>query len=312
MPAVALVQKKLLHILFFLFPLTFLCQTKTFKEVNNKWGIKEKEQIIIKPVYDTIFNFDTTGKVCLACFKQKSVNANRFIKTPNITYKCNYLDKKGKFLTIKLENGDTTSIFTLLKVSPKQLRENDKYFIAAIKTNKYLLDKDFKQITVKPYTEIYYTNDYRFFMAEIVNEGNVILKGLIDVNEKEIVPFLYSNVKINSRDSLIVGCSAGIGFNREDDIFNFDGKKLDSYKRHIDMAIKGYVIHKIFEPKEYYIIYNTTTKEENIVYSEEMQLYTTDELLMRNDDHWFTYNLITHKKKSFDYKQYKKQHSEKN
>lgn len=303
--------KGFLHILLLLIPASFISQTHVFKEVN-KWGIKENESVIIKPVYDTIFNFDSTGRVCLACFKQKTVSANRFIKTPNIIYRCNYLNKKGGHLTIKPENSDTTSIFTLLKVSVKQYNENDTYFIAAIKNIKYLIDKDFKQVTAKPYTEIYYTIDPGFFMAEIVTEGNVILKGLIDQNEKEIIPFNYSNIKINPRDSLIVGCSAGIGFNREDDIYSCEGKKIDSYHRHIDMALKGYVIHKIFEPKEYYIIYNIQTKEENIVYAEEARIYTEEELLMRNDDHWFTYNLITHKKKSFDYKQYKKQHSEKN
>lgn len=300
-----------LHIFLFLFSLTAFCQTQVFKEAN-KWGIKKKDSVVIKPVFDTIFNFDTTGRVCLACFKQKSVSQNRFIRTPNLTFKCNYLNKKGERLIIKPENADTISVFSLLKVSVKQYTENNSYFIVAIKNNKFLVNKNFKQVTTKPYSEIYYTSSPEFFMAEIVTEGNVILKGLIDKDEKEIIPFNYSNIKINNRDSLIVGCSAGIGFNREDDIYNCNGKKLDSYKRHIDMAIKDYVIHKIFEPKEYYIIYNTKTKEENIVYSQEIQLYTSEELLMRNDDHWFTYNLVTHKKKSFDYKQYKKQNSEKN
>ena len=65
---------------FLIFANELRSQTVPFKQ-NLKWGIKENETVIIKPVYDTIFNFDFTGKVCLACFKARGVSANKFIKT---------------------------------------------------------------------------------------------------------------------------------------------------------------------------------------------------------------------------------------
>ncbi|MCE3228785.1 MAG: hypothetical protein K0S32_3336 [Bacteroidetes bacterium] len=292
--------KRILYIVILFVSLDALCQTQTFKD-GKKWGIKENEKTLIAPFYDTIFNFDAAGKVCLACHKAKPVNNNRFIKLTGPTYNCNYLNKKGERLIITNAIGDTASVFALGKNAVKQYQEDPKYIIAGIKDKKYLTDKNFKQITAKDYTEIYFTDHPEFIMAEIKTEGNMILKGLLDLNEKEIIPFLYSNIKILP-DSIIVACSAGVGVNREDDIYNYAGKKLDSYRRHIDLVTKDYVIHKIFEPKEYYIIYNTKTKEEKMVYAEQAQLYEGEELLMANDDHWFTYNMATGKKKSYDHK----------
>lgn len=294
--------KKLIYLLFVICSGNAFCQTETFKELT-KWGIKENDKVIIKPVYDTAFNFDNNGKVCLVCNKAKTPSANRFIRVMSVTYNCNYLDKTGKRLMIIPYGSDTAcSIFSLTKQAVKQYTEDPKYIIVSVKGRRFLVTKDFKQITFKEYSEINYTGDPNFLIAEIKNEANVVFKGLIDLNEKEIVPFIYSNIKLNTRDSLIIACSAGMGANREDDIYNYSGKKVDSYRRHIDMATKNYVIHKIFEPKEYYIIYNPKTKEEHVVYSEEVQLHTGEELLMRNDDHWFTYDMITGLKKPFEQK----------
>lgn len=276
------------------------CQTLLFKELN-KWGIKENEKIIIKPVYDTAFNFDESGKICLVCNKGNKPSTNRFIKATGTTYFCNYLNREAKRLMIIPEGSDTAcSIFSLTDQGVKQYQENSKYVIASIKNRKYLVTKDFKQITYKNYSEIYFVSEPGFILAEIKNEGNVILKGLIDLKEKTVVPFLYSNIKLNTQDSLIIACSAGIGLNREDDVYNYEGKKLSSCHRHIDMATPKFIIHKLFEPKEYFIIYNIETKEEKVVYGQELQLRKDDELLIRNGDQWFIYNMITNAKTSFD------------
>lgn len=275
-------------------------QTEVFKE-NNKWGIREKNEVIIKPVYDTAFNFDPAGKVCMVCYKSKNVPNNRFIKMTTTTYNCNYLNKSGKRLMVMPSGMDSAcSVFSLTKDAVKQYQEDPKYIIATIKNRKFLVTKDFKEITYKEYSDIHFTDDPNFLMGEIKTEGNVILKGLIDFNEKEIIPFLYTNIKLNRRDSLIIACSAGLGPTREDDIFSYEGKKLDSYHRHIDFATKHFIIHKIFEPKEYYLIYNPENKEEKIVYSEEASILQGEELLMRNEDHWFTYDMTTNKKKPYD------------
>ncbi|MCW3075728.1 MAG: hypothetical protein JWO32_337 [Bacteroidetes bacterium] len=292
--------KKLICLVAFFYSYLSHCQTLPFKELN-KWGIKENEKVIIKPVYDTAFNFDEWGKVCMVCNKGNRPSANKFIKVMGTTYFCNYLNRQGKRLMIIPEGSDTAcSIFSLTSQAVNQYQEDSKYIVATVKNRKYLVTKDFKQVTYKDYSEIYFTSEPGFIMPEIKNEGNVILKGLIDLQEKTIIPFLYSNIKFNTHDSLIIACSAGIGINREDDVYNYTGKKLAGYRRHVDMATPKFIIHKIFEPKEYYIIYNNDTKEEKIIYGQELQLRQNDEVLIKNGDQWFTYNMVTNAKTSFD------------
>jgi hypothetical protein len=274
------------------------CQTTSFKE-NLKWGIKENEKVIIKPVYDTVFNFDNSGKVCLACFKAKAPSANKFIKTVTVTYSCNYLNKAGEKLKIKTDETDTCTVFALGKTTIKQYNEDPNYFIVSSKNKKYLIGKNFSQSITKGYNEIYLTSEPKFIITEIKNEENIVYTGLIDLKGDEVIPFQYSGVKVNNKDSVIVGCSAGIGVNGDDDIYDYSGKKLASYKRHIDMATKNFVIYKIFYPKEYYILLNLKNKEETIFSADEVVPYEKDEVLLRTKNEWFVFNLASKKRKPY-------------
>lgn len=273
-------------------------QTLPFKE-NLKWGIKENEKVIIKPVYDTVFNFDNSGKVCLACFKAKAPSANKFIKTVSVTYSCNYLNKLGEKLKIKTDDADTCTVFALGKTTIKQYTENLSYFIVSSKSKKYLIGKDFGQPIAKGYNEIYLTSEPGFVITEIKSEANIVYTGLIDLKGDEVIPFQYSGIKVNNKDSIIVGCSAGIGINGDDDIFDYNGKKLASYKRHIDMATKNFVIYKIFEPKEYYILLNLKNKEETIFNADEVTPFEKDEVLLRTKNDWFVFNLASKQRKLY-------------
>lgn len=296
-----LILKAILRILIFFFLIfakELRSQTTPFKQ-NLKWGIKENETLIIKPVYDTIFNYDATGKVCLACFKAKGVSANKFIKTYTTVYSCNYLNKKGETLKIKTEEADTCSVFSLGKTAVKQFNDDPNYFVLSSKSKKYLVSKDFTQPIFKGYSELYLNATPKFIIAEIKNEAGISYKGLIDLNEQQVVPFLYSGIKINPIDSLIVGCSAGVGNNGDDDIYDYTGKKLTSYKRHIDMATTNFVVHKIFEPREYYILLNAKTKEETIFSADEVLPNKKDEVLMRIKNEWFTFDLTSKQRKPF-------------
>lgn len=296
---------RLLNIILLFYSFSACAQSSVFKE-GNKWGIKENDKLIIPAVYDTVFNFDRNANVCLACVKTKQVPANRFVKSNAVSYNCFYLNRKAERLVLKNESYDTLGVFSLTKNAVPQYQNDPDFFIASVKDKKFLVKKDFTQITKRDYNEISAAEGTAFFLVEQKTEGNQILKGLIDINENSIVPVLYSNVKINMRDSLLVGCSAGLGQGREDDVYDFSGKKLAGYKRHIDIATKKFIVHKIWEPKEYYIIYNIETKEEQVVYSEEVKLHTNEELLMRNENHWFTYELKTGKKKAYETKNIKK------
>jgi hypothetical protein len=292
------IRFNILVISLLIFAQDLVSQTMPFKD-NLKWGIKEHESIIIKPVYDTIFDFDNSGKVCLACYKTKGLSANKFIKTYTTVYACNYLNKQAGKLKIKTSENDTCTVFSLGKNSVKQFNEDQKFFIVGSKSKKYLVNKDFSQVTFKGYHEIYPTTEPKLFITEIKNEAGIIYTGLINFNEEQLIPFNYSGIKVNNIDSLIICCSAGLGGSGEDDIYDYSGKKISSYRRHIDMATKNFVIHKIFEPKEYYILLNVKSKEETIFNAEEIVPFEKDEILMRVKSDWFIFNLETKGRKPY-------------
>lgn len=271
-------------------------QTQTFKE-NLKWGIKENETVIIPAVYDTIFNFDSTQKVCMACYKIKSASASKFIKVMTTTYVCRYLNKKNEKLIVRNLNNDTSSVFAYTKHSLKQYIGNSPFFVVSTKDKKKnLLTKSFKQLTFNGYYDINPSPDPGFYFTHFMNEGDIILAGLVNDREEEIVPANYSTIKINTSDSLIIACSAGVRINADDEVFNYNGKKLLGTFRHLDFATKNFLIHKIFEPKEYYIFYNMASREEKTIMADEVKLLEHDTLLIRQKNDWYVYDLKTNQK----------------
>lgn len=280
----------------FLFVNTFNGQTVAFKE-QGKWGIKENEKIIISPKYDTIFNFAPDGDVCLACFVLDIANANKFIKSHTKKLTCNYLNKRNQALKITLDSGDSSTVFSFGNTTLDQLYENPSGFVVAAHGKKYLIDKNFKQLTFNGYEDVNFSLDKNFYHAAKMNEFEKVHAGLIDIHEREVIPFHYSKIKLNPVDSLISCCAAGVGNNLEDDVFDFSGKKIESYRRHVDLATKNFIIHKLFEPKELYIIYDLKTKEEKNLKADEVYFFDHDEILIKIKNDWYVYNLITSQKK---------------
>lgn len=277
-------------------------QTTVFSE-NHRWGIKEKSTILVAPIYDSVFNFDESGKVCMVCFKLKTAApANKIIRVNN-SYKiyCNYLDRSGKKLNIKTDDQDTCTVFSLGKSSFKQYTEYTNSFVVAVKGKKYMVGKDFKQITFKGYHDVSPSVDPGFYNVQVMDENEVVLAGLIDRNESFVIPAAYSHIKINPADSLIIACTAGVRTGADDDVFNYEGKKRDSYRRHVEMATKNFVIEKIFEPKEHFVIVNLRTKEEKNLQANEVYFYEQDEILIRIKDDWYVYDLKTDQKKPKQY-----------
>ncbi len=255
--------------------------------------------MIIKPVYDTIFNFDSTGVVCLACYKSKSASTNKFIKVTTTTYACNYLNKKSERLVIRNVANDTFSVFSINKNTIKNYSGNSPYFTVLSKGKKHLLYKNFQQITFKGYHDISFSPDKKFYFTSIVNEGDIVLAGLTNEREEEVIPHQYSIIKMNTSDSLIVACSAGVRIHAEDEVFDYTGKKIIGTYRHIDMATKHFLIHKIYDAKEYYILYNMSTKEEKTLNADELKILEHYEILIRQKNDWFIYDLNTNLKKPF-------------
>jgi hypothetical protein len=278
----------------------FFAQTKVFKE-GTKWGIKENETVLIAPLYDSIFNFDKEGKVCLACYKLRTVSNNKIMKTVNVTFNCRYLNKQNKKLVIQNKRGDTCSVFNLSKHAVELYNDNPHHFVASAKGKRFLIDKELNQLTFKGYYDISTSVDPNFYITKQMDENEVIHAGVIDTKENEVVPYLYTSIKINPVDSLIMGCTAGLTNASEDDIYLYSGKKRDSYHRHVELATKHYVIQKILEPKEHFVIYNCITKEEKNLQASEVHFFEQDQLLIKWKGDWYVYDLLTDQKTEKQY-----------
>jgi hypothetical protein len=284
------------YILFLLGFTPLLSQTVPFRE-NSKWGIKENDVIVVPPRYDTVFNFDSQGKVCMGCFKIKTASANKFIKVVSTSYSCNYLNKENKRLRIRMEGNDTNSVFSLGKTTLKLYNDNPDLFIVTAKNKKHVVRKDFTQVTFNGYHDISLSPDPAFYITQLMEESETVFTGLINTKEELVIPYQYSGIKINTFDSLIIACSAGVRDNANDDIYDYKGKVKQSYHRHVDLATRHFIVHKLYDPNEHYIIYNIKTREEKILQADEVQFSTRDEILIRLKHDWYIYNMNTHEKK---------------
>jgi hypothetical protein len=268
-------------------------QTSAVKE--GKWGIKKDNRFIISPVYDTIFNFDESGKVCMACDKIKGGSANKFIKVTSVTYSCRYFNSEGERLSVTINGSDSISHFGLSKNSVQQYQNSFKHFVISYSNKKYLITKDFKQITFKGYKEIEIPIVGDLAIAQKSEDGTV-LTGLINLKEEIIVPFAYSGIKISYYDSLIIACSNGLQAAAEDIIFDLKGKQLYSFKKHIHVATKQFIIFKVFEPKEQFIVSNIETSKEYVLEADDLQTKSTTEVLVKIKKDSFIYNLHSQQK----------------
>ncbi len=288
-------MQRIFFTLSLLFTFQIVVSQQPFKD-NQKWGIKNGENIIIAPLYDTIFNFDKNNKVCMACFKSKSTNTNKFIKVTSINYFCNYLNSDSKRLVIKTSSRDTCSVFQLTKTSVQHYTDYDKVFRVKVNNHMYLIRKDFKQLSFRSYFDIDLCDDPGFYIAQGLNEVDVPMYGLINTKEEIIIPFNYSGIKINPSDSLVMVCGTGYGAGTEDYVFDYSGKKLQSYKHHVELATKEYIVFKTFEPEEYYFSLCLETKEEKKIEAEEIKFYKENTLRLRIGTTWYLYNLKTEEK----------------
>lgn len=271
-------------------------QTAAFRE-NGKWGLSEKGVTRIPAVYDTLVYNDSTGSTCLACYKVMSASANKFIKVLTKSYHCNYLNKSGERLVVKTSGNDTCSVFSLAKHTVRQFTENATYFTAGLKNRKFLIDRNFQQLSFGNYYDISFSADPGFLIARISNDGVIAYTGLLNRKEEEIIPFLYSDIKVNPWDSLIIACSGSLRPGAEDDVYTYEGKKTGAYHRHVELATKNFIIHKLYEPKEVYVIYHLQTKEEKNLTADEALLQNNDELRIRIKNDWYIYNMAKGEKK---------------
>ncbi len=287
-------MKRLLYIFFLLFNCVRLTAQPVAHKENDKWGIRNGNRLVVTPGYDTILPFDSSGKVCLACFKTKKVTATAFIKITTNSYACNYLNAEGRRLIVRNTTNDSSSVFLLGKNTFQQYSGNSNVMTVNVRGIKHLVTKDFTQLSFKGYHNIEMAGDGAFFLCEQKSEGGNIYSGLLNKEERVVVPFRYSSIKINTHDSLIIACSAG--FKGTDDLFDYDGRRITSTQRHLAQANKKYLLQKIFEPDEKYFVLNRVTGTEKDLDADEARL-VMNEVLVRRKKSWFSYNAETGEKK---------------
>lgn len=213
------------------------------------------------------------------------------------TYSCNYFDQNGKRLVIRNQFNDTFSVFSLAKNSIRQYLNNDKYFTVTTKGKKYLLTKDFRQHSFNDYAEIRAAEESGFFVTQVYNEAEVLITGLVNDREEQIIPYSYTDISFNTQDSLIIACAANTLPHATDDVFDYKGKKVQYSRRHIVMATKDFLIQKMYEPKEYYIFLNLQNNAEASVVAEDVHYYQGNEVLIKIKNDWYIYDLKTNQKK---------------
>lgn len=203
----------------------------------------------------------------MACVKSQKGSNNKFIKTNNMVFMCKYLNEENTALVINIGK-DTTAFFQYGKTCYDSYKNHPQYFSVTKNDKKYLIDKSFKQITKKGYDDVYPAEIPSYLYIKKMTTGMSYLEGVINLNEEVIIEPEYTSVKSNPFDSLFFGCTAQLKLMGEDDIFDINGKKLKSVSRHIEYATKHFIIHKVFEPREYYIVYNPTNKKEKSFFAD--------------------------------------------
>lgn len=286
--------------IFLFYCLTNLCGKTLHAQLqreNNKWGFLKENTYLIPPNYDTIFGFDSTNTICLACCRIKTGSVNKFINVRVTSYNCHYYNQSGQSLIIRNQLNDTFSVFSLAKNSIRQYKNTSPFFTATVKGKKYLLTKDFKQQTFNDYAEIRAAEEPGFFVSQLFNEADRLVTGVVNAQEEPIVPFGYTDIRFNTVDSLIIACAANTLPNALDEVFNYKGQRLQQSRRHLEMATKDYLIQKVYEPKECYILVKIENNTETSLVAEEMQYYKGNEVLIRLKNDWYIYDLQTNQKK---------------
>lgn len=231
----------------------------------------------------------------MACAKLRSVSGNGGLQVSSTYYRCNYINRAQKLLTITDSDQDTSSLFSLARNSVSQFTTNSELMVVTYKSEKYLVDKNFRQITFKGHHNIYPGPATHLLICEKKGNFETVYTGVIDLREKIVVPYNYSSISISAPDSLIIACSAGLA-GKTDDIYDYSGRKIYSSSRHIQQAGRRYVVQKSFEPKVRYHLLGRNNSVEHLT-AEEILLAANEQVIFRKNSRWFLFDPETGEKK---------------
>jgi hypothetical protein len=275
---------------------------------NGKWGFKQKENVIIKPQYDTVFAFDKTNKIALVGAKNKIntiVNPLTGEETETVDYF--YITPNNTKIKLLAENfPDSVFTFGEQQELLSNYLDSTNYFKILFQKKIYLFSKYGKQLSLG-YDNITKAKASNFFETENYSENNhaiIRTKGLVDTAGLVIVNCKYKDVTFNRDDSIIYCCSAVFNTKLNDDVYNYKGKLIYSSKKHIEFASKKCYVLKSYSPNETYFIENTQTKETVEFEGDDFFYLQNNKGLFIIKDNWFLMDLNTTKKQKVNKESY--------
>ncbi|MGZ3883362.1 MAG: hypothetical protein ACXVPQ_12000 [Bacteroidia bacterium] len=293
--------KKLMFAVFCLVLFTGQAQQIVSFKQNGKVGFKMDDKVLIEPQYDTTLGFDVKQKVALvANLNPKKNFINPLTKEVKKVYDFYYITPENKKISVTTADKKMVSEFLIQQKIQKDYLLNTDFFKIVHDGKTYLLNKSGKQITTSGYDNIYFTKCPLFFITETRDKTGQTFLGLIDQEEKQVIPPNYSKISMNMYDSLIICCTAGTKFNGSDDVYNYKGEKLSSSARHIDYAFRQFTVFKLYEPHTSFIILENSTKKEKTIAADALFYQKDENIVMKQGEKYFSYNFKTDKKTQLD------------
>lgn len=281
----------------FTFSVAYSQTLSAFKQ-DKKWGFKQGETIVIQAQYDSVFGFDQTNQICLVGNEDAAKRSiNSLTKQVRKEYVFNYINTKNQKMYFKAPLAiDSVCNVNVNKQTASLYLGNTNVFVASVDGKKMLVTKKGVRISTAAYDNIHFTKVPGFYSFEV---GSVW--GLMDEHAKQIIAPTYSKLSFNTYDSVIYCCTAGSKFNGMDDVYNYKGEKIHTSNKHIQCAGKNYVIYRLFESENEFIIFDLKEKKEKHVKAEYIYYLKNDTVALLDDD-WFLYDLKTDKRSPLDKK----------
>lgn len=275
---------------------------------KNKWGYKIGERIVIKPEYDSAFNFDKTNQIALVANKSvynKEVNPITGEEISSLDFF--FINKNNNKLKILADNfPDSIFTFSYQQELQNNYIDSSNYFKILFQNKLYLMSKKGNQLSIG-YDNISETKTKGYFETENNLEYGkkfIRMKGIIDSVGLVVVKCKYHRVIINPEDSSIYCCSAVYNSKLNDDVFNYQGKLIYTNKNHIEFSSKKIHIMKLYVPNETFVYENSETKKLMELDGTLFIYLGNHKALLVKNDIWYFMDLISQKKQKVDKEMY--------
>lgn len=267
---------------------------------NGKWGFSNGEKIIINPTYDTVFPFDEKNKIALVATINEfnsSINPLTGEKEPGYDYF--YINTNNKKFKL-LPNDFPDSLEHLPFQQEFHLKYRDCKSILHIlfQDKVYLFSIDGKQLT-QGYDNIYFQEKVKGFLLENIIEKSgkeYVLKGLYNHESNSNIPCKYKTIEFNLTDSIYFCCSALFDNSKNDDVYNYKGKRVAYSPDHIEFASKNCLITKVYHPKTQFWVDDKKQNKNYSIEGDELIPLKNNHCLIISKNNYTLFDLNNHKR----------------